>query len=44
MTDIEQMASIFRLVTPRSLVLVDEFGKGTDVTGMSLNLDPAQSC
>lgn len=27
------MSSIFQLMTPSSLILVDEFGKGTDVAG-----------
>lgn len=33
LTDLEQVSSIFRLMTRRSLLIVDEFGKGTESKG-----------
>ena len=33
MIDLQQIASALRLATPRSLLLIDEFGKGTDSNG-----------
>lgn len=30
MNDLEQVSSIFRMMTPRSLLIIDEFGKGTE--------------
>lgn len=36
LNDLEQISSIFRLMTPRSLLIIDEFGKGTDTSGKKI--------
>lgn len=33
MIDLQQIATALKLATRRSLVLIDEFGKGTDASG-----------
>ena len=33
MIDLQQIASAIRIATPRSLVVIDEFGKGTESNG-----------
>lgn len=38
LNDLEQVSSMFRLMTPRSLLVIDEFGKGTDTKGMLICL------
>jgi DNA mismatch repair protein MSH5 len=38
MSDLQQISLCLRQVTGRSLVLIDEFGKGTNENGLS-NLD-----
>jgi len=35
MIDLQQIASSLRLATRRSLLIIDEFGKGTDSSGWS---------
>jgi DNA mismatch repair ATPase MutS len=33
MTDLQQVALAMKLATRRSLIIIDEFGKGTDASG-----------
>lgn len=42
MVDLQQVAIAATLVTNRSLVIIDEFGKGTDSSGMLLSRIQAQ--
>jgi DNA mismatch repair protein MSH5 len=40
MIDLQQVAISLRLATRRSLLVIDEFGKGTDSTGVFPNFPP----
>lgn len=40
MIDLQQIASSLRLATRRSLLIIDEFGKGTDSSGWSRSSRP----
>ena len=37
MTDLNQVSLALRNMTPRSLLIIDEFGKGTMSSGLSLD-------
>lgn len=38
MIDLQQVSLILKLATRRSLVIIDEFGKGTDLSGQDMYL------
>lgn len=37
MTDLQQVSLALKMATRRSLIIIDEFGKGTDTSGMDVS-------